>query len=352
MKKVLLMCAIFLASTLSVFAQGTIDERGVYHPTEEELAANKRLAELLKHPTFITLRLLSMPRHAPREDATDTPAPYRVKDAIYFQLFITQNSSEKIRLGNLMSPYYEYRPELMKDGELVPYSPKAGERVKRAESEPHSGSVSSITLPPGQENRYAFINLDDWYEALSPGRYQLSVRKQFAWDGDWVVSNPVYFEVQTRTPGSPIPPGVTIELAPEGVQPKTDGKPCQLGSEVVVTLFVRNKSDQPLKINVIDREYGNRLQLFKNRTLVPYLPEAAALVKSKEENPRLVEIVNDFFLDPQIGTWPQGLDLKKWYGQLSPGSYRLIIQHRFEMDGPWSAETAPLLFEVPPAKIK
>lgn len=113
---------------------------------------------------------------------------------------------------------------------------------------------------------------------------------------------------------------------------------------------MRNKSDQPLKINVIDREYGNRPQLLKNGVLVPYLEHAVALIKSKEENPRLVEIVNDFFLDPQVGTWVQGLDLKKWYGPLSPGFYRLVVQHRFEIDGPWTNESPPLLFEVIPSK--
>src|SRR5205807_10548432 len=137
--------------------------------------------------------------------------------------------------------------------------------------------------------------------------------------------------------GSPIPPSVSIELAPEGVQPKADGKPYQLGNEVFVDFIVRNKSDRPLKINVIDREYGNQPQLFKNGVLIPYREDLAEIIKSKEENLRLVGIVNDFFLDPKVGTWPDGLDLTKWYGKLSPGSYRLVIRHRFEVDGPWSA---------------
>jgi hypothetical protein len=349
MKSLLSICGTVLVLSVMTFAQGTVDERGVYHPTEEEIAARRRREELLRHPTFITLRLLSSPRDVPREAATDTPAPSKVKDYMGFQLLVTQNSPEAMQFG-IKTPYYEYRPELMSAGEVVAYSQKAEELVKRAESHPHSGSVISITLKAGVENRYDFINLDDWYEPLNPGRYQLIVRKQFAWGGDWVVSNPVYFEVIPRTPGSPIPAGVTIELTPEGVPPRTDAKPYQLGSEVVITLLVRNKSDQPLRINVIDREYGNRPLLFKNGTLVPYLEDATALIKSKEENPRLVSVVNDFFLDPQVGTWPDGFDLKKWYGQLSPGSYRLVIRHRFEIDGPWTAESAPLLFEVVPSK--
>jgi hypothetical protein len=209
----LLLLTMIFAATISVVAQGTVDQHGVYHPTEEEIARNKRMYELLQHPTFITLRLATTGREVPREVSTDTPTPYKLKDYIGLQLFITQNSSETITLGNLMWPYYEYRPELMRDGETVPYSPAATANVQRAESGPRDGSVISIKLLPAQENRWAFIKLEDWYGPLGAGRYQLIVRKQFAWNGDWVASNPVYFEVQPRPPASPIPKGVTIELA-------------------------------------------------------------------------------------------------------------------------------------------
>lgn len=320
-------------------------------PAQDNIANFKRIQELLRRPTFITLRLVSSPRDVPRENPTDTPAPYKVKDRISFELFMTQNSNEKLTLWTPVSPCFRCRPVLVKGGEVVPYNKKRQKEIESEKPEDEfRGSGASATYEPGREYGPGWVPLDDWYDPLVPGRYELTVRKHFTWDGDSVVSNPVYFEVIPRTPGSPIPPGVTIELSPEGVQPKTDGKPYQLGSEVVVTLLVRNKSDQSLKINVIDREYGNRPQLFKNGTLVPYLEDVNALIKAKEENPRLVSVVNDFFLDPQTGAWPDGIDLKKWYGPLSPGSYRLVIRHRFEIDGPWSDESAPLLFEIPAPK--
>ena len=344
MKKLIWLGVILLSSPACTFAQGVVGQNGVYQPPEQQLAAFKRQQEMLRHPTFVTLRLVSSRRFVPREEPTDTPAPYKVKDFIAFQIFVSQNSSEVLRVAT--TSYYDYRPELVKDGEAIGYSAKTKDRIKRAETQLDSGSLISIALAPGEEKQWNIVNLDDWYDPLKPGRYQLTVKKQFVRDGDWVVSNPVYFEVIPRTPGSPIPAGVTIELTPEGVPPWTDGKPYQLGSEVAVTFLVRNKSDQPLKINVIDRDYSNRPELFKDGILVPYLEHAVARIKSKEENPHLVE-ENAFFLDPQVGTWPDGLDLTKWYGKLSPGSYRLIIRHRFEIDGPWSDESAPLLFEVP-----
>ena len=348
MRTLVLLCAIVLASTLSVFAQGTIDKQRVYHPTEEELAANKRLSELLRHPTFITLRLLSMPRYLPRENPTDAPAPYKVKDLIGFQLLMTQSSSEKITIWNYMSPYYEYRPELSRDGDILPYGKKAQERVERAEREAPSGSMRQVTLRPGHPEHWIYIDLEDWYESLTPGRYQLTVRKQFAWDGDWVVSSPVIFEVQPRTPGAPIPTGVKIEMVPEGVEPKTDGKTYRLGTDVYIRGFVVNNSDQPVKVSVVDRYYGNRPQLFKDGVLIPYREETAKLISSKDENPRLVDVANDFFLDSGTRSGLLYVKLKEWYDPLSPGSYRLVNRQRFEIDGPWTADSAELLFEVVP----
>jgi hypothetical protein len=347
-KKWLNASATLLVSVLAVCAQGTVDKARVQYPTEEEIA---RQQDLLRHPTFITLRLISVGRYVPREAPTDTPAPYKVNDPIRFDLFITQNSTEKITMWVPAASCYQCRPELMKDGEIIPYSKTRQNQIDSDESgrSLSNSSGSIITFEPGREFGPQSIDLDSWYDPPTPGRYQLTARKQFVRGGDWVVSNSVYFEVIPRRPGSPIPPGVTIELTPEGVQPKADGKPYQLGNEVFVTFLVRNKSDQPLKINVIDRDYSNRPELFKDGKLVPYLEQADALIKAKEENPRLVE-ENDFFLDPRTGAWPDGIDLKKWYGPLSPGSYRLVIRHRFEIDGPWSAESSPLLFEVVASK--
>jgi hypothetical protein len=210
-RKPLSICAVLLLSTLSVWAQGTPDQNGVYQPSEQQLAAFKRQQEMLRHPTFVALRLVSSRRFVPREEPTDTPAPYKVKDFIAFQIFVSQNSSEVLRLGTTTS-YYDYRPELIKDGEAVGYSAKAEDRIKRAETQLHSGSLTSIALAPGEEKEWNAVNLDDWYDPLKPGRYQLTVKKQFVSGGDWVVSNPVYFEVIPRTPGSPIPLGVSIEL--------------------------------------------------------------------------------------------------------------------------------------------
>jgi hypothetical protein len=63
-----------------------------------------------------------------------------------------------------------------------------------------------------------------------------------------------------------------------------------MGSEDYFDVEVVNDSDQPVKITVIDSLYGNRLRLFKDGILVPYVPEAAKLIQSKDSDPRLAEL--------------------------------------------------------------
>ena len=145
----LLICLV-LGISLSTVAQGTIDKNGVYHPTEEEIAKSKRVAELLRHPTFIKLRLSSMSRYSLREEPSTTPSPYTVDEWINFELFITQNSAETLMFWSSVSPYYQYRPELVRDGDIVAYSKETQQNVEIAEKEPPSGSSGisiSMSIP-------------------------------------------------------------------------------------------------------------------------------------------------------------------------------------------------------------
>ncbi len=344
-KRCLNPCAVILVSVLSVLAQDRIVKH-LGHPTDQELP-NKRLVELLRHPTFVTLRLLSSPKDPSREKPSDTPAPYKEKDWIGFQLFIAQNSSENVTIWNELSSYYQYRPELLRDGDILAYTKEAQESVRSAETRPPSGSSAPLTLEPGREYDSDRVNLKDWYETLRPGRYQLTVRKRFVSDGDWVQSNPVIFEVQPRKPGEPIPDNVSVRLAPSGLQPHLDGKRFRLESDARVTVYVVNNSKQRLKVNVVDLYYGNRLQLFKNAVLLPYLEETTKLIRSKDENPQHVDTAPDFFLDQQTTSGLQELRLSDWYRSLTPGVYQLINRRRFEIDGPWTPDSVPLLFEIP-----
>ena len=323
---------LILAATFSVLAQGTANQENT-----------KRLIELLRHPTFIKLRLACRSQAG---ELTDAPPPYKEKEFISCQSFITQNSTEQITIWNELNLYYEYRVDLIRDGDIVSYIKDAKEGIETAERRPPSWSSAALVMEPGREYSLRSINLKEWYGLLGPGRYQLTLRRRFIWDGDWVQSNPVIFEIEARKPES-IPETVTVRLAPSGLQPSLETERHHLTSDVRVTVFVANNSDRRVRVNVVDLYYGDRLQLFKDNVLVPYREETAKLIRSKDETAQPIDTATaDFFLDPKTTSGLRELRLSDWYGPLTPGSYRLTNRCRFEVDGPWTRDSAPLVFEI------
>jgi hypothetical protein len=350
-KTCFLSCVVVLSLAITALGQGSRDKNGVYQPSEEEIAKNKRIAEMLQHPTFITLRLASTRRDIPNEGSSATPSSYTEDQRMNFEFFITQNSSETLIIGSSGGVYYQYRPKLIRDGDVVAYSKEAQQQVERAEREgvPAYGSSFSRTLVPGRESRAYLVSLDSWYESpLRPGHYELTVRKRFAWNGDWVESNPVTFDVIPRKAASPIPDSVSLRLVPDASKPSSLTKPDHLRYDQGIAVELINDSDLRVPIAVIDRYYGHRPQLIKDGKVVPYSDESAKLVDAEEKDPRLVEVVSTFFLDPKTASRLDGFSLKQWYGPLAPGLYRLTDRRRFEIGGPWTKDSEALIFQVVP----
>ena len=148
-------------------------------------------------------------------------------------------------------------------------------------------------------------------------------------------------------------PDVTVRLVPAGVEPIDDEKKVyQLNGDVWVTIYIENKSTQRLRLNVIDPHYTNRLQLFKDDVLVPYRDEITNIIRSQDENVKQVHVESDRFIEPETLEGFANIPLYDWYGPLAPGIYRVTIQHRFEIGGPWTKDSVPMFFEVPEIKIK
>src|SRR4030095_11644061 len=97
-EKFLRFCVVVVASAVSILAQGL----------DQDQPTGNRLINLLRHPTFISLRLSTV--NYGLEKSTDTPAPYYEKAFISFQLFMTQNSPDSITIWSENDPYYRCTP--------------------------------------------------------------------------------------------------------------------------------------------------------------------------------------------------------------------------------------------------
>ena len=198
------MCIAILMSASSVCAQVKSTRRRT-QVSDEARGLTSCCNDRLLKPDFIILRLTYGYAF---EKPLAEPQPYTVGDSMNFELFVSQSVFENILVEKSQRAHYEYRPELRRGSEILSYSKEAQKAVEIADHEPPSWTSLPVTLVPGREHQWPTVRLDDWYDRLDPGHYELTVRKRFARDGDWVQSNSVTFEVQQRKSPAPIPAGV------------------------------------------------------------------------------------------------------------------------------------------------
>ena len=139
---------------------------------------------------------------------------------------------------------------------------------------------------------------------------------------------------------------ITMEIPPRELLSKPGEKPYRVDAKLYVKVIAKNESDQRIRVKVVDPYYQNRPRLFKNGQLVAYRKEIAELIRSKDSDPQFMNMRRTLFLEPYSSAALPELDLNDWYGPLEPGSYRLINPYRPQIYGRWTAESAPLLFEV------
>lgn len=171
--------------------ESKVDDRGYVIGSEEHIAANKRMHDLMLNPTFITLRL-----GAPTLDkkVSESGASYKQGDSIRFDLFITHSFTEPIEVveGDL---YSDMRPELFRDGDPIPYLKKVQELAGQREKKPETIRSVPSHLMAGKEYLIGTVDAKDWYGDLPVGHYQLSVRRRFVYGGEWIQSDSLTFEV-------------------------------------------------------------------------------------------------------------------------------------------------------------
>lgn len=127
----------------------------------------------------------------------DVTKPYKKGDRIFFRLIMTNNSSES-KIIKLTNPYYQNRPELLREGEKVSYRKNVAEDVELVDKEIEFSKVSAIELKPYEPVYVDVLDLKDWYDVLLPGDYQLTNRFRFDVGGGWAESNSISFTIEPK----------------------------------------------------------------------------------------------------------------------------------------------------------
>ena len=117
---------------------------------------------------------------------------YRAGEGVFIQLDLTNTTAEDLPLI-MGDPFKHLRLKLTRDGKRVAFTQAVRDRLdpKREKSPVFHGNAG-ITLKAASSTTIEVINLNDWYGALEPGNYELTVWR--VW-GKGHKSNTLSFEI-------------------------------------------------------------------------------------------------------------------------------------------------------------
>ena len=120
---------------------------------------------------------------------------FRLGEKVLLELWMTNRGTDPLGV-EMGRPFFQNRPRLARDGRPVLYRTGIPGHL-RAEDR-HAGMLGSAIpyrLEPGAPKSVYIIDLDEWYEPLELGRYQITLRHRFWGRERPVESNTVTFEV-------------------------------------------------------------------------------------------------------------------------------------------------------------
>jgi len=121
--------------------------------------------------------------------------------------------------------------------------------------------------------------------------------------------------------------------------------PFKVGGAVNFRLLVTNGSTERIYFPIASPYEHNRPRLFKGNELVPYRQDIQELVRGDVTQLGYRSIKYDQVEPGQ--TFTEVIQLNDWYEPLQPGAYRLVVRHRFILEGEW-VDSPPINFEVIP----
>ena len=166
--------------------------------TPEMIERARVRKELLESPDSLSFKI------GPRSDerraggmsrAEDGRATrFKVGDEMSFEVSVTNRLNEPVMI-TLPETYENFRPQLFKNGEALPYTDRATQVLESRKIMWATTNMRSETLEPSETRTIGFFNMKAWYEPLKPGSYQLLLKYSLERGMKWVELPAVEFEV-------------------------------------------------------------------------------------------------------------------------------------------------------------
>jgi hypothetical protein len=142
----------------------------------------------------VQIRIVPHERKTGKGPPTPAP-PFKAGDKFIFDLVVKNISHVPVRVMSF-DTYVQNRPQLLMGGHVLSYREEIEKAVKA--SEHGTGEMlrlANIVLAPNESGSAETVILNDWYDPLEPGHYQLTVQHRFDEGDKWIASPSCVFEV-------------------------------------------------------------------------------------------------------------------------------------------------------------
>ena len=197
-RNVLLLIMIILAGLVTIVGQeksgGQVKTDEQANPSPEEMEYWKRQYELTQKAEGVEIAITPLSN---RTDANSNSLTehYLKGSKIQFKVSITNTSTEALVMS-YVNKYAHHHPRLFRNGQLVPYSKRAAEAITEVDRLALFNSNPRALNP--SEPISEIMELNDWYDPLEPGAYQLRDSFRLILDGRWIKSPVISFEVWAK----------------------------------------------------------------------------------------------------------------------------------------------------------
>ena len=124
---------------------------------------------------------------------------FKTGEQVHVGIVMTNVANESVTVCAFSNPYYQNRPDLLRDGHPVAYTKQIAEVVRQSDIDlcEFTRTPDIVELKPNVHVQVPSIRLQEWYGPLMPGRYVLTLQRTFACcaDGKLNSSNKISFEV-------------------------------------------------------------------------------------------------------------------------------------------------------------
>ena len=146
---------------------------------------------------LVSSNLIRISLDIPEDELLNKPGePSRVASKLYVRVIVKNDSDQLIEI-RLADRFYQNRPQLFRNGKLVPYISGLSEALQKREHDPQFINLHHmVSVLPYSSEKLTEVELSDWYDDLAPGTYQLINRYRLDVRGPWTPdSAPLSFEV-------------------------------------------------------------------------------------------------------------------------------------------------------------